>query len=57
MIALQEQELGYQIQLRGDEIADIIAFIHDPEEQAKFTPESFIPPIFWYRERGGGEDG
>lgn len=50
MIALQQQKLGYQIQLRGDEIADIMAFLHDPEEQKKFTPDSFTPPIFWYRE-------
>jgi mono/diheme cytochrome c family protein len=56
MIALQEQKLGYQIHLRGDEIADIMAFIHDPEEQKKFTPESFTPPIFWYRDIAPGED-
>lgn len=57
MIALQQQKLGYQIRLRGDEIADIMAFIHDPEEQKKFTPESFTPPIFWYRDIAPGEDG
>ena len=50
MIALQEQRLGYQIGLDGGELADIMAFIYDPEEQAKFTPESFTPPIFWYRD-------
>lgn len=56
MIALQRQKLGYQIHLRGDEIADIMAFIHDPEEQKKFTPESFTPPLFWYRELAPGEE-
>jgi hypothetical protein len=50
MIALQEDRLGYQIKLKGDEIADIMAFIHDREEQEKFTPDSFTPPIFWYRD-------
>ena len=50
MIALQEQRLGYQIALDGDELADIMAFVYSAEEQAKFTPESFTPPIFWYRD-------
>ena len=42
MIAMQEDELGEQIELTGEELADIIAFVHDPEEQAKFT-EADIP--------------
>lgn len=50
MIALQEQRLGYQIALDGDEIADIMAFVYSEEEQASFTPDSFTPPIFWYRD-------
>lgn len=50
MIALQEQRLGYQISLSGDEIADIMAFVYSETEQANFTPDSFTPPIFWYRD-------
>jgi cytochrome c len=50
MIVLQREQLGYQIDLRGDEIGDIMAFLHDREEQERFTPESFVPPVFWYRE-------
>ena len=39
MIMMQEDELGGQIELEGDELAAIIAFIHDEEEQLKFTLE------------------
>lgn len=53
MIALQQERLGYQIALEGDELADIMAFIYSEEEQAKFTPDSFTPPIFWYRDEAG----
>jgi len=51
MIALQEQRLGYQIALDGDELADIMAFVYDAGEQEKFTPDSFTPPVFWYRDK------
>ncbi|MHA1525204.1 MAG: c-type cytochrome [Alphaproteobacteria bacterium] len=37
MITLQEDELGEQIEFTGDELIDIIAFVHDIEEQKKFT--------------------
>jgi len=37
MIAMQEDELGAQIELSGDELAAIIAFVHNAEEQAKFS--------------------
>ena len=42
MIAMQEDELGEQIELNGDELAAIIAFVHDEKEQAKFS-EADIP--------------
>jgi len=42
MIAMQEDELGAQIEFTGDELADIIAFVHDNKEQAKFS-EKDIP--------------
>jgi len=37
MIIMQEEELGGQIELTGDELAAIIAFVHDAGEQAKFS--------------------
>jgi cytochrome c551/c552 len=37
MVALQEDELGGQIALTGEQLADIIAFVHDAEEQSKFS--------------------
>lgn len=43
MIYAQEEALGEQILFTGDEIADIIAFVHHDEEQHKFT-EADIPP-------------
>ncbi len=43
MIELQEEALGEQINFTGEELADIIAFAHDEEEQHKFS-EADIPP-------------
>ena len=43
MIAMQEDELGEQIDFTGQELADIIAFVHDEKEQHKFT-EADVPP-------------
>lgn len=43
MIYVQREELGEQIEFTGDELADIIAFVHNPQEQKKFT-EADIPP-------------
>ncbi len=37
MIILQHDELGEQIELTGQDLADIIAFVHSHEEQAKFA--------------------
>ena len=37
MIVLQEMELGYQIDLTGQELADLARFIHDAEAQASFS--------------------
>lgn len=43
MIYLQREELGEQIEFTGDELSDIVAFIHDAAEQKKFS-ETDIPP-------------
>lgn len=37
MIEMQDEELGGQIELNGEELAAIIAFVHDAEEQKKFS--------------------
>jgi len=42
-IELQGEELGGQIEFTGQELADIIAFLHHAEEQKKFS-EDDIPP-------------
>jgi mono/diheme cytochrome c family protein len=41
MIFMQQQELGVQIDFTGQELADIIAFVRDPEERRKFSEEDF----------------
>jgi len=40
MIPAQEDELGDQIQLNGDELANLVAFLHDDMEQANLTLDS-----------------
>lgn len=42
MVALQREELGKPIELTGQELADIIAFVHHVEEQKKLS-ERDIP--------------
>ncbi len=55
MIAMQQMELGAQIELTGEELADIIAFAHSPGEQAKFS-EDDIPKEFSKILAGSGDD-
>jgi len=43
MITLQNQELGYQIDLEGDELAAIIGFVYDSHEQSKLSLDQ-VPP-------------
>ena len=45
MIYVQREELGEQIEFSGDELADIIAFIHNPDEQKKFAAADIPPRI------------
>ena len=44
MIVLQEMELGYQIELTGQELADLAAFAADAQAQRGFS-EADIPEI------------
>ncbi len=37
MIVLQQEAFGEQITLTGQELADIIGFVHNVEEQKKFS--------------------
>ncbi len=53
MIAMQEDELGEQIELTGEELAAIIAFVHDAEEQQKFS-QADIPHDIEELMHGGG---
>jgi hypothetical protein len=39
MIFMQQQDLGLQIDFTGQELADIIAFVHDPTERRRFSEE------------------
>ena len=41
MVELQRDELGDVIDLTGEELAAIIAFVHDAEEQANFPKRIF----------------
>ncbi len=59
MIYLQEEALGEQIMFTGAELADIIAFVHDEEEQHKFSEDDIPPEIMpmmshMHEEEGGG---
>ncbi|KKL90163.1 hypothetical protein LCGC14_1907470 [marine sediment metagenome] len=42
MVALQREELGDPIELEGQELVDLIAFVHDTDEQKTFS-EADVP--------------
>lgn len=56
MVYLQREELGEQIELDGDELADIIAFVHDVKAQSKFSEDDIPPRIKDLIGHGGDED-
>ncbi len=56
MIAMQEMEMGEQIALTGEELAAIIAFVHDTEEQARFSEADIPENIMEILEGEHGED-
>jgi mono/diheme cytochrome c family protein len=43
MVSMQQSLFGAQLDFTGPELADIIAFVHDPREQRKFS-EADVPP-------------
>jgi mono/diheme cytochrome c family protein len=57
MIAMQDEELGGQIELDGEELAAIIAFVHNADEQKKFTQDDIPHDIEELMHGGGGDHG
>lgn len=55
MNAMAKEELGSPIQFTGDEIEDVIAFVHDEAEQRKFTAADIPAKIKAILEKGGEE--
>lgn len=55
MLEQQEAELGGRIDLTGEDLADIIAFTHDAQEQEKFSMAD-IPHEMQDLMRHGGDD-
>lgn len=56
MVAMQREELGEPIQLTGQELADIITFVHDDDEQKKFSVTDIPPKIKNLMERSDDEE-
>jgi len=57
MIMMQEDEMGGQIEISGEELAAIIAFVHSAEEQAKFSQADIPHDIEEMMHGAGEEDG
>ncbi len=55
MIAAQEDELGEQILFTGDELSNIIAFLHDDAQQKMFT-EEFLEEVAGDAPQHGASD-
>lgn len=56
MVAAQEAELGAQIEFTGAELADIIAFVHDADEQKRFSEKDIPEEIKEMMHHMGEED-
>ncbi len=56
MVALQDEELGGQIELTGQDLADIIAFVHSPGEIAKFSEHDLPHQVLDILKRTHGEE-
>jgi len=57
MIAAQEEALGEQILFTGEELADIIAFVHNDEQQHHFTDADLTPEARRMMHHSHGEPG
>lgn len=56
MLMLQREELGEKIEFTGDELADIIAFVHHPAEQQNFSMADVPPRMRELISHGHGEE-
>lgn len=56
MIAMQQTELGQQIEFNGQDLADIVAFVHNQPVQKTFT-EADIPSAIKKHMEGDGDKG
>ncbi len=56
MIVLQEEELGGRISLTGQDLADMIAFVHSPREIEKFSKKDVPHKIWDVLQRTHGQD-
>jgi hypothetical protein len=57
MIAAQEEGLGEQIFFTGEELAHIIAFVHDDEAQHHFSDADLTPQALMMMKHSHGESG
>ncbi len=55
MIMMQQDEIGHQIEFTGQDLADIVAFVHNPEEQKMFSKQDIPPEIAEHMEEGESE--
>lgn len=56
MIAMQQSELGQQIEFNGQDLADIVAFVHNLQVQKTFS-EADIPAAIKKHMEGDGNKG
>ena len=56
MAVLQQDELGETIELTGQDLADIIAFVHSPEEISNFSEADIPHRIIDVLKRTHGKD-
>lgn len=57
MIAAQEEALGYQILFTGEELGDIVAFLHDDAEQHQLTEAALSAEVRRMMDHQHGEPG
>ena len=56
MVAAQEDKFDGQIEFTGQELADIIAFVHDSKEQKAFSADDIPEKIEEMMHQMGEED-
>jgi mono/diheme cytochrome c family protein len=56
MIMMQQTELGHQIEFTGQDLADIVAFVHNPEVQRTFAASDIPSDINKLMEEPSGKD-